>query len=235
MPVNKGRKINRTILRDDVYNAVLEILLTGEIAPGDPLSIDSMARLLGVSPTPVREALVQLEHTGLVTREAMRGYSVAPPLTEDQVRELMDARMVLEVASARRAVERSTRLADDLRAAHLAHGQVIQRLSLSDGHVELSAEQILEHFRADWAFHMVLIEGSGNRFFEQMAGTLGANIHRTRQSLGRGLWDATHALAEHQTILEAAQSGDPELVAKALEAHLVGVQERALKDVRGTD
>src|SRR5690606_42041440 len=82
-------KLNSTIerrgLRDRVYDRVLVLLLSDEIPPGARLSIETIARQLSVSPTPVREALVQLERTGPVTREALKGYRVAPPLTVDQL------------------------------------------------------------------------------------------------------------------------------------------------------
>ena len=67
-------RLTRKVLRDDVHDALLQMLLRGRFAPGESLSIDHVARQLGVSPTPVREALVELEHTGLVTRAALRGF-----------------------------------------------------------------------------------------------------------------------------------------------------------------
>ncbi len=124
------RIIKRTMLRDDVYDTVLEMLLTNEFKPGSSLSIDSVARQLGVSPTPVREALVQLETTGLVTRAALKGYSVALPLTEEQMVQLLDARMVLELAAVERAAARSSDVAPRLREAHEEHEEVVAELGL---------------------------------------------------------------------------------------------------------
>src|SRR5690242_17434650 len=96
--------VQRRALRDGVYDAVLEMLLAGQVSPGESLSIEGLARDVGVSPTPVREALGQLEHTGLVTRAALKGYRVAAPLTPERTGELIDARAVVEVAAIRRAV-----------------------------------------------------------------------------------------------------------------------------------
>lgn len=64
---------------------------------GKPLGIDGLAQQLDVSPTPVREALVQLESTAMVTRTALRGYRVAPLLSGRQLTDLFDARLLLEV------------------------------------------------------------------------------------------------------------------------------------------
>ncbi len=89
-------RITQLGLRDRVYDRVLEFLMGHDVEPGMRLSIDGLARTLGVSPTPVREALVQLERTGLVTREANKGYRVAPPLAGDQLEALFDARLIVE-------------------------------------------------------------------------------------------------------------------------------------------
>ena len=60
-------------LGDDVHDALLTMLTSGRLEPDAPLGIDRLAHDLGVSPTPVREALARLEHTGLVVRRANRG------------------------------------------------------------------------------------------------------------------------------------------------------------------
>src|SRR5690606_8264981 len=64
--------VSRSVLADQIYNALLQWLMDGRLQPGDRVSIDGMAREFNVSPTPVREALARLESTGMVAREAMR-------------------------------------------------------------------------------------------------------------------------------------------------------------------
>lgn len=103
-----GARLQRKVLRDDVYDAILELLMSGEITPGTSLGIDPLARRLGVSPTPVREAMVQLEGTGLVERTALRGYRVADPLTAAQLAEIIDARVILETGAIERLSGAST-------------------------------------------------------------------------------------------------------------------------------
>ena len=90
-------RIDRRGLRDQVYDRLLDMLLSNTMKPGERLGIETLAARLNVSPTPVREAMVQMERTGLVTRQGFKGYRVAAPLTEVQVIELMDAREMLEV------------------------------------------------------------------------------------------------------------------------------------------
>lgn len=221
-------QLTRKVLRDDVHDALLEMLMTQQFAPGQSLSIDSLARQLGVSPTPVREALVQLEHTGLVTRAALKGYTVTAPLTAAQMAELIDARQVIELAAVERAA-RSAGIVETLRAVHADHAEVVHKYGL-DGTGErqgVNQEQILEYFRADWAFHEAIIQACGNHFIRQMASILGANVHRMRQSMEIGLTDAMDALHEHVDILTAFETGEPARAVAAMRAHLERVSERA--------
>ncbi|OSM43124.1 GntR family transcriptional regulator [Nesterenkonia sp. PF2B19] len=117
-----GARVARRALRDEVYSALFDRILDGSAPAGSSMSIDALARELDVSPTPVREALVQLEHTGLVTRVALKGYRVAPQLSGQQLRELFEMRMIVEMAAVERAAERAAALTPVLRAAHDRHG-----------------------------------------------------------------------------------------------------------------
>src|SRR5690625_847636 len=111
----RGRIAQRRSLRDEVFDALMERIAGGSIPAGEPLGIDPLAAELGVSPTPVREALVQLEATGLVIRTALRGYRVAPPLSVDGLEELFAARRIVEVGAARLAAANVERLLPVLR------------------------------------------------------------------------------------------------------------------------
>lgn len=218
-----SRPITRKVLRDDVYDELLERLLDGEYPPGTALSIDRLARELGVSPTPVREALVQLEHTGLVSRAALKGYRVAAPLSAAQMAELIDARSIVEVAAMERAAEHADELVPTLRAAHDHHATVVASL----GPAGASARGMRAYFDADWQFHLLIVEASGNRYLGQMLEGLGAHVHRLRQSVGAGVSDAQHALAEHAAILEALAAGDEKGAVAAMRDHLAAVKTRA--------
>jgi DNA-binding GntR family transcriptional regulator len=105
----------RRVLSDDVYDAVLALLLDGEIEPGERANIESIARELDVSPTPVREALARLESEGLVVKRALKGYTAAPPLDAAGFEELFAVRLLLEPHAAALAAARM----DDAAQAHL--------------------------------------------------------------------------------------------------------------------
>src|SRR5690625_7557013 len=80
----EGMAIKRQVLRAEVEELILERLLESRWSPGSRLSIDGLARDLEVSPTPVREAMVSLERSGLVEYVALRGYVFAPMLYVDR-------------------------------------------------------------------------------------------------------------------------------------------------------
>ncbi|MGW7514943.1 GntR family transcriptional regulator [Streptomyces sp. NPDC054796] len=233
--MTSGKKtpvVPRRALRDGVYEALLEKLLDGSMPPGASLGIDSLSRELGVSQTPVREALVQMEHTGLVTRVALKGYRVAHPLPPRQLAELFDARGMLEVAAAERAVAHTDDLLPELRAAHAQHVLCAHRVrkQRGDGGPPADYSDLREYFQADWEFHLTIIRAADNRFLVQMAESLSAHVHRMRQTADHGALDIDQAVAEHATILAAFESGDPEAPAKALRTHLAAVARRAAED-----
>lgn len=221
-----GNRLERKILRDDVHDVILAMLLEGRFQPGAALGIDALARELGVSPTPVREALVQLEHTGLVSRAALRGYRVAPPISEAQMRELIDARSVVEVAAVRLAYENRQELLPGLRNQHQRHEEAVAALADHPGD-SISQAILKEYFDADWQFHLRIMEASGNRYLGRMLEPLGGHVHRMRQTMGQGEVDSAQAVHEHARILEAFESGSAQEAAKAMEDHLRGVRDRS--------
>lgn len=226
-----GPTAPRVGLRDHVYDRILKLLLSGTLEPGTRLGIDTVARQLGVSPTPVREAFVELERTGLVTREALKGYRVAPPLSARQYGELLEARTMLETTAARLATPASPVLLAQLREAHDAHRESVERVLLRDGEAptEVDVEAAAEFYARDSAFHRVVFEHCGNRYVSSMSESLGAQLHRMRQVMHSGIPDAREALAEHELILDAfAGTGDGMTPEAAMAYHVEQVRRRAL-------
>ncbi|GAA1856702.1 GntR family transcriptional regulator [Brevibacterium marinum] len=231
--------ITRRGLRDLVYEHILEILLTGEISPGERVSIDGLARQLNVSPTPVREALVDLERTGLVVREARRGYRVSPPLDRGQLQELFIARETVETAATRLATPADDDLLRSLEAAHAEHTSAGEKVRETAEHLDETAEDpdetrrnqvstAQEYFARDRDFHDRILEHCGNRYLVKMSNDLGAQVHRLRQALPHGITDVNEALAEHRAIIEAFASPDPTAPEAAMRHHVRMVAHRAL-------
>lgn len=222
--------VSRRGLREHVYDNVLDQLLRGETPPGTRLSIDTIARQLDVSPTPVREALVQLERTGLVTRQTHKGYRVAPPLEPQQLLELFQAREMLEGTAIGLAAPSAAEFLPELREAQRRHRDsgeaVISALNGGEKDVALTTE----YYARDQEFHDVIIRHSGNRYLLEMSHDLGALVHRLRSTVHRGVTDVRDAIVEHEAIIDALATGDPQTAMQAMRSHVQKVCERARVD-----
>lgn len=205
---------------DEVYDRLLGTIIDGRMRPDAVLGIDAIARELGVSSSPVREALARLEATGLVRRYALRGYRVAPPLDAEELAELMDARLLLEPAAAAIASRRLTPgLLEELRAS-------VEALRTAPNGERFDAFR--DYFEADRRFHRAIFAGTGNRFLALAYDALGGQVQRFRLFSGQGVTDAEPTVAEHAAVLAAIAEGDEEAAAAAMRAHLVGVRARVL-------
>ena len=220
--VRTGLPVSRQVLADHVYEALLEWLMDGRLEPGAAVSIDGMARELEVSPTPVREALARLEHTGMVRRVALKGYRVAPVFTREDFAELMEARLSIEPVNARLACSRMT--PDGLAALKQAVEDL--RTAPRGG----SFAEYRSYLEADERFHQLIAAQASNQFLLAAYNTLGGQIQRFRLFGGVGITDAEQAIAEHQAVLDALLSGDPEAAATAMTKHVENVRGRAMAD-----
>jgi DNA-binding GntR family transcriptional regulator len=115
----------RESLADSVHRVILARLLSGEINLGSNIKIDGIARELGVSQTPVREALARITENGLVERIPHVGYRAALPFTEKQLHDTLVARLTIEPVLAELAASRVTPQA--LEALHRHQAQLAGR------------------------------------------------------------------------------------------------------------
>lgn len=223
MELNAAIKEEPKALRAGIHSALFDLLTTGHWPPGAHLSIDGLAREFAVSPTPVREAMVALEKTGLIKYRAKRGYVVAPPLKPKQIRELIDARLVLERAALSRALRKSwSELSHALRKAYEAHCRATNFIRRSD---TMDYKYVREYFEADIAFHHAFFKFADNEFLSNMNETLGAHAHRMRQTWasGREQFDFDETLHEHSQILTGIEERNHDGALAALELHLSNV------------
>ncbi|VDG77185.1 transcriptional regulator, GntR family [Actinobaculum suis] len=220
-------------LRDKVYDELLKLLIAGRFAPGDSLSIDGLSRVFGISQTPVREALVEVERTGLVRREARRGYRVAEQLTKKEVNDLVETRLLLEIPAAKKALNSEGPLIADLNEALKAHRETVDLMEKYGDDADL--ELILRYFDADWKFHEVILHHADNRYLEAAVNSLSFQVHRMRQAVGSGVSDGRYAVKEHARIVKAFESGNESAVADAMCTHLQNVLLRSEHDAEIID
>jgi DNA-binding GntR family transcriptional regulator len=194
-------------------------ILTRELVPGQPLVEAELAARLGVSKTPVREALKVLSNSGLVTFSPYKGASVV--LVDAELAEsVYDVRMVLEPEAVRRAVEqRDTALLDDA-------AEALKEASAAIAEQDQAALSLLNR-----RFHRALYRGCGNPLLISILDDL-----RDRAALISVVgWTANPSWkkewAEHKAVLAAAKKGDAEGAAALLREHIGGFLERVLEAI----
>ena len=221
------------VLSERVYRAVVQMLAQGALRRGVALRIGALAKALAVSPTPVREALARLSASGLIVHEARKGYRIAPPLTSEQLKELMDARRLIEVAAIAHACrDGGGAFRSELAAALEAQSAAVEALNVAkpaDRARRVALEwRVLE---ADLRFHQVILDHTHNQFIRVMADALRAQLYRIRQSAEQGLHDSALALAEHRMIVNAVATGDPAKAQLAMKRHIDLVESRSAADL----
>ncbi|SDX91980.1 DNA-binding transcriptional regulator, GntR family [Micromonospora pattaloongensis] len=217
------RPARRLTLTDDVYESVRALIMDHAVAPGERVNIDALARQLQVSPTPVREALARLESDGLVRKRPLAGYTAAPLLTRAEFEELVEMRLVLETAAARRCATRTAARegADGVDVAALRREADLPGPTADSGYAGIAA------FTArDARFHNLLAEFSGNRMLHEAVVRLRPHLH-----LFRLHFPTTHhdtSAREHHRVVDAVAAGDPDGADAAMRAHLLAARERHL-------
>ena len=203
-------------LADIAYNALLEAIINQEFAPGSPVSIDSLARQLDMSNTPVREALMRANGEGLVTQKTNHGFVVADILTSQQLHQLFDVRHTLELHALSGVVVSRRDIA--------SMQSLLEEMSQSkDGAVYSDFKDYLQH---ENQFHRSLVSLSGNQFLLKAWEDLHVHLHLSRLYTGVGLFDREDSVAEHQAIVDALQQNDNLQVLSLISQHIKRVGKR---------
>ena len=203
------RLSERPPLADDIHDVLVDMLMNHTLAPGSPLNIDAVAKQLGVSPTPVREALVRVEADGLVVKAPRRGYLVAPLISLDDLHSLIDFRLLIEPASAAAAAERVS-------AEQAAR---LQELARSGGTDDSNDPAVTRRgMLYDASFHDAVAELSGNPWLRESLSRLRSHLHMYRLYHHAGQGAATNV--EHEIIADAIASKDSAAASAAMRNHL---------------
>jgi DNA-binding GntR family transcriptional regulator len=214
MPVE--RIGTRPSLTDLAYEALVEAIYDRTYPPGEPVSIDDLAERLGISVTPVREALVRATSQRLLTRESNKGFRVAPLLTQGDYRRLVELRRLLEVHAA------ATAELDREDVERLA--EALERMQTAGSSSEYA--DVRGFTRADNDFHATLVEACGNEFVVAAWSNLHHIMHVHRIYVDSGIFDSRDAINEHTKILKAARAGDRDRLVEALRRHLDAAERR---------
>jgi len=195
-------------LAEAVATAVRDGVAAGELVPDEVYSVYQLADLLGVSRSPVREALLRLAEAGLVEIARNRGFRVLLPRARD-VEEIFEVRAALEVP----AVRRAARVATDADREQLAGLLATMRAAADRG-------DEAGYFGADRALHRALLEVAGNRRATRVVDDLRTStalLGPRTTATGRTL-AGIHA--EHEPVVAAVLAGDPDAAGAAMADHL---------------
>ncbi len=204
-------------LRDVVFNTLRKAILTGQLKPGERLMEVHLANRLGVSRTPIREAIRKLELEGLVIMIPRRGAEVAR-ITEKSLKEV---RRALDALSVELACDRIVEAdLERLREACRNFEQVAK---------EADASVIA---KADVALHDIIVEATGNRRLQQLVNNLSEQMYRYRFVYIQEESRHDNLVAEHREIYESIVSRDKERASAAAKLHIDNQEKAIVRQIR---
>ncbi|MGQ4598109.1 FCD domain-containing protein [Nocardia sp. R6R-6] len=203
----------RTTTTDQAYNAILSAILDGSIPAGAALPLQHLAKDLGMSMMPVREAIRQLEATGIIEVEPHRGARVRS-LTDEDLIDTYLTRIVLEGALVKQAAQNFD--TDTARTAREALDAQQLALRLDD---QAGARKAHEDF------HFTVYRAAGSPWLFRSIGPTWHNSERYRAGALADPVQVEYRRREHELILDRCLARDPVEAYQALEAHLLSTVE----------
>lgn len=197
-------------LRDVVFMTLRRQILKGELLPGERLTEISLAKRLGVSRTPVREAIRKLEHEGLVEMLPRRGARVAG-ITRKELSDVLEVRKTLEVLAISRACEHIT-------------GEDIEALTEAEntfrGLVDSPEDNLAGLGKADEHFHGIIYQAAGNRRLIQILENLREQMYRFRVEYLKGKDVRRSLISEHDALIVALSERNKEEAIRLIALHI---------------
>ena len=195
-------------LRDVVFNTLRRAILRGELKPGERLMEIQLANKLGVSRTPIREAIRKLELEGLVLMIPRKGAEVAE-ITEKNLRDVLEVRCALEELAVQLACERIDKRG--IKELHTAADRFRDVLGSDD---------ITQIAQADEAFHDVIFTATDNERLIQLLNNLREQMYRYRIEYLKKKECYPQLLGEHEAIISAIERHDKEKATRITGQHI---------------
>lgn len=207
-------------LRDVVFKTLRQAILTGELKPGERLMEIHLANKLGVSRTPIREAIRQLELEGLVTMVPRRGAQVAH-ITQKSMSDVLEVRLALDELAVKLACERITN--EEIALLKEACIQFENAVDTGDSRKIATA---------DVAFHDIIFKSTRNPRLTQMVNNLAEQMYRYRFEYIKD--NEIHAILikEHRAILDAITGRDQDAARKAIHIHIENQENAIIRQIQ---
>jgi DNA-binding GntR family transcriptional regulator len=206
-------------LANQAYQRLQHEILTCALKPGQLVSERELAKRYEISKTPIREALAQTCHDGLMQRLPGRGYMVAP-ITIQDIRDLFDLRLILEVRAVRRAAEQPN--------SHL----ILRLKNMAEAKYEpQEPESHVSFLQINRAFHLALAEAAHNQRLLNLVAELFNEMERLFH-LGLRLRDSSEEMrSEHQELVSAIEAGDLDRATMVITAQIYASRDRILEAI----
>ena len=209
---------NHKPLREMVYEELKMQILKGSIIPGTRMMEVELAEEMGVSRTPIREAIRKLEKEGLVTIEPRRGAYASMISTEDMV-EILEVRQDLEGLAAYFAADRMTKSQmEELKQVSNSYNEAVMQGNM---------EAMIKH---DTRFHHIIVESCRNKILVQMIEQLQELVLRFRYIYYDNFKRAENMPEEHEAIVAAIAEGDADKARAAADIHIERLKELVIKE-----
>lgn len=217
---DKDMKINEYLpLREVVFQTLRESILKGELEPGERLMEIRLAEKLGVSRTPVREAIRKLELEGLAVVLPRRGAVVAQ-ITVSDLKDVLEVRRVLEALTVELACKRITKGdMEELKESFYNFQKAVRKNDLSD---------IVE---TDVEFHDVIYKAGRNRRLIQILNNLREQMYRYRFEYMKDREKRLLLVEEHKMIVSAIEKGDIPAAKKAIWTHITNQEKTIIENL----
>lgn len=196
-------------LRDVVFNTLRQAILKGELEPGERLMEIQLAERLGVSRTPIREAIRKLELEGLVIMIPRKGAEVAK-ISEKNLKDVLEVRRAMEELAVELACERMSD--EELKLLSQAQAEVAKAIS--------EGRDLTNIAEADEHYHDVIYNGTGNRRLIQLINNLREQMYRYRIEYIKDKNKRVVLIKEHEQITRALQARSVQSAKEAIREHI---------------
>jgi DNA-binding GntR family transcriptional regulator len=208
-------------LRDVVFNTLRQAILRGELKPGERLMEIHLAEKLGVSRTPIREAIRKLELEGLVTMIPRRGAEVAR-ITEKNLRDVLEVRRELDAFSCELACDRITK----------QEGEELYR-ACEEFAAATATRDATVIAAADVKLHDIIVNAAGNERLTEILNNLSEQMYRYRFEYIKDTSNYEKLVEEHRIIYESILKKDKQTAARTARVHIDNQERSILNLLRG--
>ncbi|ONI40687.1 GntR family transcriptional regulator [Candidatus Epulonipiscium fishelsonii] len=207
-------------LRNVVFQTIRKAILEGELQPGERLMETQLAEKLGVSRTPIREAIRKLETEGLIIITPRKGAQVAP-FTQKEIADVLEVRGTLEALAVRLACKRITP------KNFLKLDLVITEYEYAVQHKDVNLM-----IQKDIEFHDIIFAATQNEKLIQMFNNIREQVLRYRITYLKNVTDGAQVLLEHRDIFKSLELKNEEIAAQLITRHIENQRDSILYYIR---